>query len=68
MRGPSPGGLRAKAIADAAGLELLTSYRPDPRLPALLERDRLRVPARSPLGRACEAIVVRAARHTPVHP
>lgn len=68
VRGPSPGGLRAKAIADAAGLELLTSYRPDPRLPALLERDRLRVPARSPLGRACEAIVVRAARHTPVHP
>ena len=66
VRGPSPGGLRANAIADAIGLDLLTSYRPDPRLPSRLERDRLRVSARGPLGRACDAIIARAAHHTPV--
>ena len=65
VRGPSPGGLRARAIADAVGLDLLTSYRPDPRLPSRLERDRLRVPARGPLRRASEAIIARAAHHNP---
>ncbi len=66
VRGPSPGGLRANAIADAIGLGLLASYRPDPRLPSRLERDRLRVSAHGPLGRACDAIIARAAHHTPV--
>jgi len=66
VRGPSPAGLRAGAIADAVGLDLLASYRPDPRLPARLESDRLRAPGRGrPLRRACDLILARAAHHAP---
>ncbi|MFT4042826.1 MAG: hypothetical protein QM673_06635 [Gordonia sp. (in: high G+C Gram-positive bacteria)] len=56
VRGPAPGGLRASQIADAVGLPLLASYRPDPRLSARLESGRLRVGGRSPLGRAARAV------------
>ncbi|MET9203312.1 septum site-determining protein Ssd [Gordonia sp. NPDC003585] len=56
VRGPSPGGLRACQVADAVGLPLLASYRPDPRLPAHLESGRPHISPRSPLGRAAQAI------------
>lgn len=56
VRGPSPGGLRAGQIADATGLELLVSYRPDPLLPGRLENGRPQVGARSPLGRAARTV------------
>lgn len=56
VRGPSPGGLRAPQIAEAADLRLLAAYRPDPRLPARLESGRPGIGARSPLGRAARAV------------
>lgn len=61
VRGPSPSGLRARAVAEAIGLPLLHSYRPEPRLPARVERAPLRVAPRSPLGRAAAAVLASAA-------
>ncbi|GAC67609.1 septum site-determining protein Ssd [Gordonia soli] len=56
IRGPSPGGLRASQVADAVGLDLLAAYRPDPGMAGRLDAGRLRVTARSPLGRAATAV------------
>ncbi|NED64010.1 hypothetical protein G3I15_24025, partial [Streptomyces sp. SID10244] len=56
VRGPAPSGLRASEVASAVGLPLLTAYRSDPGLPGRMEAGRLRVPPRSPLGRAALAV------------
>ncbi|MYR08050.1 hypothetical protein GTV32_17860 [Gordonia sp. SID5947] len=56
VRGPAPSGLRAAEVATAVGLPLLTAYRSDPGLPGRMESGRLRVPSRSPLGRAARAV------------
>ncbi|RZS41261.1 secretion/DNA translocation related CpaE-like protein [Herbihabitans rhizosphaerae] len=50
VRGPAPGGLRPEEVAQATGLELLTSMRPDPGLDRALESGRLR--PRGPLSSA----------------
>lgn len=59
VRGPAPGGLRPRQVADAVDLPLLTAYRADPGLAARLESGRLRVGPRQPLGRAADAILAR---------
>lgn len=56
IRGPSPGGLRAAQVAEAVGVPLIATCRPDPRLPMRLEAGGLRVSPRSPLGRAARAV------------
>lgn len=71
VRGPAPSGLRASAVADAIGLPLLASYRAQRALAARIERDRLDVARRSPMGRAAAAILehldsVGAPGHLPV--
>ncbi|GAA3722553.1 septum site-determining protein Ssd [Gordonia hankookensis] len=60
VRGPAPSGLRASEVASAVGLPLLTAYRSDPGLPGRMEAGRLRVPPRSPLGRAALAVYRKA--------
>lgn len=57
VRGPAPGGLRATEIADALGLPLLASMRPEPGLARRLERGGLRLGTRSPLGEAAASVV-----------
>jgi hypothetical protein len=58
VRGPAPGGLRAKDVAQAIGLPLAGSLRPEPRLAAGLERGE--PPARDgegPLAALCQRIL-----------
>jgi secretion/DNA translocation related CpaE-like protein len=61
VRGPAPGGLRAPDIAEALGVPLLASMRPEPALDGALERGRFAPRARGPLGTAAKA-VLRAVR------
>ncbi|WP_439032973.1 septum site-determining protein Ssd [Gordonia terrae] len=60
VRGPAPGGLRPRQVAEAIGLPLLTAYRPDPRLAARSESGPLRLGRRSPLARAAGVVHRRA--------
>jgi len=58
VRGPAPGGLRAKDVAQAIGLPLAGFLRPEPRLAAGLERGE--PPARDgagPLAALCQRIL-----------
>jgi len=57
VRGPSPGGLRAEEVAEIAGLPLLASMRPDPRLAEQLEHGGLRVGRRSALVAAARRVL-----------
>lgn len=57
VRGPSPGGLRARDAADAAAAPLLAAMRPEPMLAQRLEGGRLRLRRRSPLTRAARAVL-----------
>jgi secretion/DNA translocation related CpaE-like protein len=57
VRGPAPGGLLPTDVATAAGIPLLTTLRPDPRLPAALERKGLRPKPRSQLTTAAKAVL-----------
>lgn len=50
VRGPSPGGLRAREVATAAGVPLLAAMRPEPLLARRLEQGGLRLRPRSPLS------------------
>ncbi|MFT4125750.1 MAG: hypothetical protein QM662_05915, partial [Gordonia sp. (in: high G+C Gram-positive bacteria)] len=65
VRGPSPGGLRAGQLAEASGLPLLASYRPDPRLPGRIEDGRPLVDGRRPLTRAAHAVYTCATTPAP---
>jgi len=59
VRGPAPGGLRPVDVADAVGLDVLTSMRPEPGLTEMLERGGLRLRSRSPLlGAAHDVLAV----------
>lgn len=60
VRGPAMGALRAADVVAAVGLPLLTSYRPDPRLPSRLETTGLNRLLRKPLARAATDIHRRA--------
>jgi secretion/DNA translocation related CpaE-like protein len=58
VRGPAPGGLRAKEVAQALGLPLAGALRPEPRLAGALERGE--PPARDgrgPLAELCRRLL-----------
>jgi secretion/DNA translocation related CpaE-like protein len=55
VRGPAPGGLLADEVADAIGLPLLTTMRPEPNLARLLERGEFHPQPRGPLAKAARA-------------
>ena len=57
VRGPAPGGLRGRDIADLLGLPLLASMRPEPGLATSLDRGGLRLGRRSPLAGAASAVL-----------
>ena len=57
VRGPSPGGLRAEEVAEIAGLPLLVSMKPDPRLARQLEQGGLRSGRRSALAVAARRVL-----------
>lgn len=57
VRGPSPGGLRAADIAEAVGLPLVSSMRPEPGLARRLEHSGLSLGRRSPLALAAAAVL-----------
>jgi secretion/DNA translocation related CpaE-like protein len=61
VRGPAPGGLRAEDVVRAVGVPLIASVRAQPRLPAAVERGRLRLRATGPLGRAARAVLAEVA-------
>ncbi|MEU5844065.1 septum site-determining protein Ssd [Rhodococcus sp. NPDC047139] len=60
LRGPAPGGLRPADVADAVGLDVLTSMRPEPGLAEMLERGGLRLRGRSPLLGAAHDVLTAA--------
>ena len=64
VRGPSPGGLRAEEVAEIAGLPLLASMKPDPRLAEQLEHGGLRLGRRSALAAGARRVLA----VLPVHP
>jgi secretion/DNA translocation related CpaE-like protein len=57
VRGPSPGGLRADEVAGIAGVPLLASMRPYPRLAEQLEHGGLRLGRRSALAAAARRVL-----------
>jgi secretion/DNA translocation related CpaE-like protein len=64
VRGPSPGGLRAREVAGIAGMPLLASMRPHPRVAEQLERGGLRIGRRSALAVAAHHVLA----VLPTHP
>ncbi|RRO17223.1 septum formation initiator [Saccharopolyspora rhizosphaerae] len=63
VRGPSPGGLRPRDVARAAGAPVLATMRPQPRLAAAVDRGDLVSAAhrRSPLATAADAALTELA-------
>jgi len=57
VRGPAPGGLRAKEVAAVVGHPLLASMRAEPGLAGALERGGLRPGRRSPLATAARQVL-----------
>jgi secretion/DNA translocation related CpaE-like protein len=57
VRGPSPGGLRAREVADVTRLPLVAAMRPEPMLAERLERDGLRLGRRSALSAAARDVL-----------
>ncbi|MGH3632759.1 septum site-determining protein Ssd [Mycobacterium sp.] len=57
VRGPSPGGLRAAEVAAVAGVPLLASMKPEPRLVDQLEHGGLRLRRRSALAAAAHQVL-----------
>ena len=57
VRGPSPGGLRAREVADVTRLPLLAAMRPEPMLSERLERGGLRLGRRSVLAAAARDVL-----------
>jgi secretion/DNA translocation related CpaE-like protein len=57
VRGPSPGGLVAREAADATGVPLLASMRPEPLLDQRLESGGLKLRRGSPLGQAAREVL-----------
>jgi secretion/DNA translocation related CpaE-like protein len=57
VRGPSPGGLRAEEVAAIAGVPLLASMKPYPRLAERLEHGGLRLGRRSALAAAARRVL-----------
>lgn len=57
VRGPSPGGLRAAEVGQAAALPLLAAMRPEPGLDQQLEGGGWRLRRRSPLAAAASSVL-----------
>jgi len=57
VRGPAPGGLRARDVAEIVGMPLVAAMRPQPGVAATLERGGLRLPRRSPLADAARRVL-----------
>lgn len=57
VRGPSPGGLRAREVADVVGAPLVAAMRPQPMLAQHLEQGGLRLRDRSPLATAARNVL-----------
>jgi secretion/DNA translocation related CpaE-like protein len=57
VRGPAPGGLRAREVAGSVGVPLLATMRPQPGLAEALERGGLRMSRRSPLAAAAHRVL-----------
>ncbi|EME66171.1 hypothetical protein G352_05829 [Rhodococcus ruber BKS 20-38] len=57
VRGPAPGGLRGRDVAEVVGLPLLATMRAQPGLAETLERGGLRLGRRSPLVHAAESVL-----------
>ncbi|BBX46799.1 septum site-determining protein Ssd [Mycobacterium cookii] len=68
VRGPSPGGLRADEVAAIAGVPLLASMRPHPRLAEQIEVGGLRLPRRSALAKAARRVLAVLPAHPAVRP
>src|SRR5271166_6524620 len=63
VRGPSPGGLRAEEVAAIAGVPLLASMKPYPRLAEQLEHGGLRLGRRSALASAARRVLALLPAH-----
>ena len=63
VRGPAPGGLLAEEVADAIGIPLLTTMRPEPNLGRLLERGEFHPRPHGPLAKAARATLRTLATH-----
>ena len=57
VRGPAPGGLRAKEVVEVTAVPLLAAMRPEPMLAVQLEQGGLRMRRRSPLAVAARKVV-----------
>ncbi|WP_329788177.1 septum site-determining protein Ssd [Lentzea sp. DG1S-22] len=57
VRGPSPGNLHPAEMAEVIGVPLLTSMRPEPGLPEVLERGRFPRNAKGPLASAARQVL-----------
>jgi secretion/DNA translocation related CpaE-like protein len=57
VRGPSPGGLRPRDVAEIVELPLLATMRAEPRVADALERGGLRLRRRSPLAAAARRVL-----------
>lgn len=62
VRGPSPGGLRARDVAEIVALPLLAAMRPEPMLAERLDRGGLRLRSRSPLSAGARRVLTALAR------
>jgi secretion/DNA translocation related CpaE-like protein len=67
VRGPSPGGLRASEVAEIAGLPLLASMKPHPRLAEQLEHGGLRFGRRCALAVAARRVLAVLPAHPTAH-
>jgi hypothetical protein len=65
VRGPSPGDLRAKDVAEAVDLPLLVTMRPEPHLAESLERGEFHPRPRGPLSTAARATLTELAATPP---
>lgn len=63
VRGPAPGGLRSKDVAEIVGLPLLAAMRPQPGMAGTLERGGLRIRPRSPLAAAARRVLAVLQQH-----
>lgn len=57
VRGPAPGGLRTADVARAVGAEVLAIMRPQPSLPAALDRGGFAAIRRGPVARAAQEVL-----------
>jgi secretion/DNA translocation related CpaE-like protein len=68
VRGPSPGGLQADEVAAIAGVPLLASMKPHPRLAEQIEFGGMRLPRRSALAAAARRVLAVLPAHSASRP